>query len=293
MTMADEGHVFTRQDATPATGPTSEPTAAVTPSGIPTEPTVTAPPGPAEPAAVAPTQEQINEWKQAFDNKHDWQRSNTQDAQRNARERDELKGTVQWANDLQYGYQNDPKVKQFVDEYNERFGTGQPSAPTGAAPIEGQPPQVAGDPALMQRIAASEQRLEQFERARDYDEAGRKYETARQQFQKITGRNWTHPEFQRLGADLARTGSIDPSAQMYATFHTEFAQAGTQQAATNVANAQAAAAGTQVEGVVGGTQTQPIDLRTASDGDIDRLARQAIGAEASPGYNKFIIQPKR
>ena len=284
--MADEG-VFSRQDAAPAAAPTGDATTAARDTMLGAEPSATPPPAPD--AGGAPTPDQINEWKQAYENRQNWQRSNTQTAQELAREREEVRAYKQWADELANGYQNDPKVRQFVDDYNKLRATGgQPSEPMGGVPAaEGQPP-AGADPALVQRLTAAEQRLAQFERAREAEWADKAYGQAQAEFQKITGRDWTPQEYMRLRGDLARTGSIDPAAQMKATFWNEFAQARGQAVTQGVANAQAVAAGAQVEGVAGGNQAQQIDRRTASDADLDRLARQAIGADAGPDYSPFI-----
>lgn len=286
--MADEG-VFSRQDATPAPAPTGDATTAAPDTMPGAEPS--APPTPAPGPGAAPTPDQINEWKQAYENRQSWQSANTQEAQRIAREREEVAGYKQWVEELQQSYQNDPKVRQFVDDYNKLRATG--GQPTGGVPTtDGQLP-AGADPALAQRLTAAEQRLAQFERARDAEWADKAYGAAQTEFQKITGRDWTPQEYMRLRGDLARTGSIEPAAQMKATFWNEFAHARGQAVTQGVANAQAVAAGAQVEGLAGGNQTQQIDLRTASDEDLDRLGRQAIGAEPDPNYNKYIwTKPK-
>jgi hypothetical protein len=242
---------------------------------------------PGAPATGAATPDQINEWKQAYENRQEWQRANTQKAQALAREREELAAIKEWADALQTGYQTDPRVREFVDGFNKlRDGGGQ--EPVGGVPgLEGQQPGKV-DPAIAQELLNVKQRLEQFERARDAEWADKVYSDAQAEFQKITGRNWTPQEHARLAQDLQRTGSIDPKAQMFWTFRNEFAQSGNKQAQANVAAAQAAASGAHVEGIAGGDQSQPLDLRTADPEITRKLALRAIGGNPDDDTHPWI-----
>ena len=287
--------VFSRQDASPAPGPPSDTSAAVQPSGIPQEAAPEALAPEAQGQATQPTPDQIREWREAYESRRDWRRTNTQEAQRLARIREEIEPVQTWVESLQEGYQRDPRVREFVDEYNKRFAGGQPTTfGGGGVPVpEGMGETAKGDPLVLQKLADYERRLEQFERARQAEWADTAYAEAEDEFQKVMGRGWTPQEYMQLKADLRATGSINPTAQMYWTFRNDFANAGNRRAQQNVAAAQAAAAAGHVEGIAGGDQSQGIDLRTAPDADIDRLARQAIGAEAGPEYSPFIwTKPK-
>ena len=291
--MAPEEGTFSRQDAAPATGPTGGPPPAAQDTMLGAE-GATTPPAPPEAGAAAPTPDQINEWKQAYENRQEWQRANTQEAQRIARERAEIQQWREWTEQLQHGYEHDPNVRAFVDGFNQqRTGqSGQPAQPTGGVPAEGQ--QAAqSDPAIMQRLAEYDRRLQQFEHARDAEWADKVMADAQTEFQSVMRRNWTYQEHQRLSNDLARTGSIDPKAQMFWTFRNEFAQAGNVQAQQNVAAAQAAAAGAQVEGTAGGDQAHQIDLRTAPEEVRRKLALNAIGGNPDDDSHPWIYnKPK-
>lgn len=281
--MTDEGQVFTRQDAPPAPGPTSDVAAAVKPSGIPEA--ATPPPVPPEPTGeTPPTPEQIREWQQAAKNRDEWQRANTRRAQELAEEQRRFREEQRLVYEFASAAQTDPRVQKLIEEYQSILAS--QGAPTPSAE-EGQPPKAA-DPELARRLAETERRLEAFERARDLEWADRQYDKMRADYREITGKEMPYETFQRVQQDLARTGSVDPSSQMRATCFDEFRRLGGQAQDRAAEQAQQAATGTQVEGLAGGTQSTTLDLATTPPEVFEDLGRKAAGGTPDANYHPFI-----
>ena len=283
--MPEEGPVFTPGAATPTPGPTSDATTAVQPSGIPEPVAPQAAPTP-PPGEPAPTAEQIREWKEAAKNRDEWQRANTQRAQELAAAQRQFREEQRLVYEFAQAAQTDPRVQRMIQDY-QAILAGETQPAPGAE--EGQPPKAA-DPELARRLAETERRLEAFERARDLEWADQAYDRMRADYREITGREMSPQTFYRIQQDLARTGSIDPSAQMRATCFDEFRQLGGQAQATAAQQAQVATRGTQVEGPSGGQQTRGLDLATTPYEEFERAGRIAGGGTPDADYNPFIFR---
>ena len=289
--MTDEGQVFSR--TAPAAGPTGDASAASLPSGIPEgQPAATDQPAPTAPQAPAaesqPTQDQLREWQQAYQNRENWQRSNTQKAQELAEQARQLREENRWVYDFVDAYSGNEAFRSEVEAAaRKHFGQQPPTTPATPAQ-EGQQPPAGVDPELAQRVSQMQAQLQAIERERLLQEADAKYNTMFSEYKRITGNEMPPQTFWKIKNDLNVSGSIDPVQQMYYSCRDEFlqqraaaAQAGAQQAAE-------AAGRATVEGASGGGGGQR-DLASMSQDEADRLGRlAATGGIPDADYNPFI-----
>ena len=271
----------------------------------PAEPTAPTPPTEGAPAAAPTikvgdadyTPEQLQAAIAAQNNRQDWQRSNTQEAQRLAQERAQLIEQVQgfqqanseWTGMLEAAAGN-PALQQELEALRSK-ALGQPTATP-----PGQPTATPSDipPALAQKIAQIEQRqmaVERTQKARqeaaDYQEATAKLDSTFAEYEKVYGQPMPKPVFDNVMKYLNETGSIDPVGAMFAVTRDQLLQQRGQAGQEHLSNAQLGVQNATTQGASPANQNAPIDLSKISQDDADRAGRIAATGQADADYNPY------